>query len=158
MVKEKYGEKSRLQELRVRNREALQQRGEKVKVDRLLTPTIGIELGIPDVNHADDEVIWTIRRHLARHKVVSIRAQQLSEDQFLAFSRRLGSLARLPYIRPMQDFPEIIAVLKEEDEVDMGVFGGTGIRISVFSNVPLKSPYCIQGRFRRAAGTRSGRT
>ncbi len=110
--------------MRVRNREALQQRGEKVKVDRLLTPTIGIELDIPDVNHADDEVIWTIRRHLARHKVVSIRAQQLTEDQFLAFSRRLGSLVRLPYIRPMQDFPEIIAVLKEEDEVDMGVFGG----------------------------------
>ena len=53
-----------------------------------------------------------------------IHGQQLDLDALLAFSRRFGKLMRLPYIKPCDGYPDIIRVLKQADEINMGTFGG----------------------------------
>jgi taurine dioxygenase len=89
-----------------------------------LTPAIGASINITDVARLGQEDFAEIYHVMVRHKVVIIRDQHIAERQQCQFSRGFGELMRLPYIKPLPDYPEIIAVLKEADEVDMGVFGG----------------------------------
>ena len=158
MAKEKRGAAS-LQGFRMRNRGALhQQAAGAVQVDRLLTPTIGIELDIADVSRADDEAIRVIRRHLVRHKVVSIRASSCPRNSSWHSAAGSGRSCGYRISGPCRISPKSSPCARRPVKSIWGCSAGTGIRISVFSSAPLKSPYCIQGRFRRAAGTRYGRT
>ncbi len=89
-----------------------------------LTPRLGAEISHIDLRRLDAETFAELYRAWLDYKVVFIRAQDLTLDELLAFSRRFGALLRLPYIQPLAGYPEIIRVLKQADEVDMGVFGG----------------------------------
>ncbi len=89
-----------------------------------LTPRLGAEITGIDLRRLDATAFAALYRAWLEHKVVFIRAQRLTLDELLDFSRRFGELMRLPYIEPLADHPEIIRVLKQADEVDMGVFGG----------------------------------
>lgn len=65
-----------------------------------------------------------LRSALKEHLVLIFRNQHLD----LAAQKRLtdvfGSPMRLPYVEPLRDDPEVIAVLKEAHESKTGVFGG----------------------------------
>lgn len=89
-----------------------------------LTPSLGAEISGVDVNHLPDAGFEAIYRAWLKYKVVFIVRQQLSIDALCRFSERFGELMQLPYIKPMADYPQVIKVLKETDEVNMGVFGG----------------------------------
>ena len=89
-----------------------------------LTPQLGADVSGIDVRHLSDADLETLRRQWLRHKVVFLRDQSIDLEDLLQFSRRLGELMQLPYIAPYDGYPEIIRVLKEADEVGMGVFGG----------------------------------
>jgi taurine dioxygenase len=95
---------------------------------RPVTPAIGAEVELPGREGAIHDMAAGVRADLQqalhRFKVIVLRNQSLDEAELLAFSRNFGHLMQLPYIRPLADYPEIIAVLKEADEVKMGVFGG----------------------------------
>ena len=65
-----------------------------------------------------------IRRALDRHLVVAFRGQDLSPGQQIALTRRLGPLLRVPFIEPLAEHPEIVAVLKEAEERGIATFGG----------------------------------
>ena len=91
---------------------------------RPLTPRLGAEIHDFDAADASEAGINALRAALRDYKVIFLRDQQLDFDQLIAFSRRFGDLMRLPYIKPLDDYPEIIRVLKQADEVDMGTFGG----------------------------------
>jgi taurine dioxygenase len=103
-----------------------------------LTPSIGARVVIADVALLDDSGFNEIHEALVRHKLLIIENQQLSESQLRDFSRGFGELMRLPYIRPLDDYPEIIAVRKEADEIDMGVFGGDWHSDFSFLDTPPK--------------------
>ena len=66
-----------------------------------------------------------LRRALNEHLVLFWRDQVLTPDQQLAFSTCFGPLIRVPYVKPLADYPEIIAVLKEAEERAISTFGGT---------------------------------
>ena len=91
---------------------------------RPLTPTLGACIEGLDLQACPDASLQAFEAALLQWKVVVLRAPGLTPDALLGITRRLGTPMRLPYIRPLRDSPEVIAVLKEADEVNMGVFGG----------------------------------
>jgi taurine dioxygenase len=80
---------------------------------------IGVDLARPLGNATAAE----IRRAFVEHLVLFFRAQHLTPEQQLSFSRLFGRLVRVPYIRHMPDYPDIIAVLKEANERKISTFG-----------------------------------
>jgi len=79
----------------------------------------GVDLAAPLSNAASAE----IRRAFTENLVLFFRDQRLTPEQHLAFSGLFGRLCRMPYITHMEDYPDIIAVLKEADERKVSTFG-----------------------------------
>jgi taurine dioxygenase len=71
-----------------------------------------------------EEAAVFLRSKLAKHHVLVLRDQHLSIEQQKEVTKVFGPLMRLPYVLPMESDPDVIAVLKEADEVNVGVFGG----------------------------------
>ena len=89
-----------------------------------LTPTLGAEISGIDIRNLNQADFDTLRRHWLDYKVIFLREQNITLDDLQQFSQRFGDLMQLPYIKPHQDYPYIIRVLKQADEINMGVFGG----------------------------------
>ncbi|MFT5504176.1 MAG: taurine dioxygenase [Gammaproteobacteria bacterium] len=89
-----------------------------------LTPDTGLEILDLNVQLCDADDINELIELLHRYKVIFIRNQTLTPESQIHFSRHLGALMQLPYIKPLDGYPDIIRVLKEADEINMGVFGG----------------------------------
>jgi taurine dioxygenase len=56
--------------------------------------------------------------------VLVFRNQHLDLAAQKCLTRAFGPVMRLPYVAPLSDDPEVIAVLKETSERNVGVFGG----------------------------------
>ncbi len=76
-----------------------------------------------DARSLDDRGESDLKAAFAEHRVLVLRDQNLSADEQVAFSRRLGPLYRMPYVKPLDDHPDVIAVLKEADEINVSTFG-----------------------------------
>ena len=85
--------------------------------------TFGAEVTGIDLRDLDNETGPLVHDVIDRYRVVVFRDQHLSPEDQLSFSRRFGPLYRMPYIEPMPDQPDVIAVLKEADEVNVSTFG-----------------------------------
>jgi taurine dioxygenase len=79
----------------------------------------GVDLAGPLRNSVAEE----LRRAFVEHLVLFFRDQTLTPEQHLAVSRLFGPLARMPYVKHMDAYPDIIAVLKEVDERNISTFG-----------------------------------
>src|SRR3984893_4384793 len=79
----------------------------------------GVDLAEPLRNSVADE----LRRAFVEHLVLFFRDQTLTPEQHLAVSRLFGPIVRMPYVKHMADYPDIIAVLKEADERNISTFG-----------------------------------
>jgi len=64
-----------------------------------------------------------IRQAFTDHLVLFFHDQRLTPEQHLSFSRLFGPLSRMPYVKAMDEYPDIIAVLKEADESKISTFG-----------------------------------
>ena len=53
-----------------------------------------------------------------------LRGQRITPTQQVAFTRRFGAPMRVPYVRHMDEHPDLIAVIKEAEERNVSVFGG----------------------------------
>ena len=86
---------------------------------------LGAEVAGVDLGGAlDNQTSAEIHRAFAEFLVLFFRDQQLEPEQQLAFSARFGRLMQVPYIKPLDEHPEIIAVLKAAEERDIASFGG----------------------------------
>ena len=54
-----------------------------------------------------------------------VRDQHLTAEQQVELTGRFGTVLRVPYIAPLVDHPDVVAVLKEPDERNISTFGGT---------------------------------
>ncbi|MBV8427651.1 MAG: TauD/TfdA family dioxygenase [Hyphomicrobiales bacterium] len=79
----------------------------------------GVDLAAP----LRDWIIDELRQALVAHLVLFFRDQNLTPDEHLRFSRLFGPLTRVPYVKHMDEYPDIIAVLKEADERKISTFG-----------------------------------
>jgi taurine dioxygenase len=64
-----------------------------------------------------------LRRLLGEHQVLIIPGQRINLDHQKALTALFGEPMSLPYVKPMEDDPEVIRVYKGADERG-GVFGG----------------------------------
>jgi taurine dioxygenase len=74
---------------------------------------LGAEIGGVDLaTDLADETVAEIRRAWLEHLVVFFRDQEVSLDAFRAFARRIGQPVEYPFVKGMDDYPEIITVSK----------------------------------------------
>ncbi|HET8729126.1 MAG TPA: TauD/TfdA family dioxygenase [Alphaproteobacteria bacterium] len=93
---------------------------------RPLAGALGAEIAGVDLSRPLDAArAAEIERAFVEHLVVFFRDQDLTPDEHKAFSARFGPLTQVPYVRHMDDHPEIIAVLKEADERKISAFGNS---------------------------------
>ncbi len=84
---------------------------------------LGAELSGADLSRAlDGETVAEIRRALHRYLVIVFRGQDITPEQFLAFARNFGDILPYPMVRGLDDFPDIVPVLKHANET--ANFGG----------------------------------
>jgi len=81
-----------------------------------ISGTIGAEISGVHLDALDDDTMAAIREAWLEHKVVFFRDQELDSDQLLAFARRVGELARYPFVPGLPGYPDIIAVTKLPEE------------------------------------------
>ena len=84
---------------------------------RPLAGAIGAEvLGVDLAAELTEDTLRAIRQALLDHLVICFRDQDLPPARFLAFARRFGTPVEYPFVKGMEEFPEIITVAKLEHE------------------------------------------
>jgi taurine dioxygenase len=91
-----------------------------------VTGALGAEISGVDLSRPlDDRALFEIKLAFTDHLVLFFRGQNLTPEEQISFATQLGPLLRVPYVEPLADHPDIIAVLKEADECNISTFGGT---------------------------------
>jgi len=91
-------------------------------------------LGVDLAKDLPDETVTAIRRAWLEHLVVFFRDQDLSPARFLAFARRFGEPIEYPFVKGLDECPQIIPVLKLEHETIN--FGGIWHSDTAYLDVP----------------------
>lgn len=79
---------------------------------------LGAEVrGVDLTKRLGGEQVSEIRRAWLDHLVVFFRDQPLAPAQFLAFARTIGEPMEYPFVKGLDEFPEIIEVVKLEHEL-----------------------------------------
>ncbi len=92
---------------------------------RTLTGFIGAELTGLDLSEPiTADTASALREALVAHHVLVLRGQHLPIANQKAVTEVFGEPMVLPYVEPTEDDDQVIAVLKEAEEIDTGVFGG----------------------------------
>jgi taurine dioxygenase len=108
---------------------------------RPVAPACGAEITDVDLVHASEREFDRVHGALYECGVVFVRGQRLTPEQHLDVTRRFGTVLRVPYIKHLDEYPDIIAVLKEADERAISTFGGTWH--SDFSFLPTPPSYTL---------------
>ena len=87
-----------------------------------LTGAIGAEISGVDISEPlPAETIGEIRQAMLDHLVIFLRDQQITPEQQIAFVSRFGEPDIYPFVKGLEDYPEIIPVLKlPEETVNFG--------------------------------------
>jgi taurine dioxygenase len=93
-------------------------------VDRYAGACGAVIGGVDLARDLDDDVIAEMRRAILDYQVVFFRGQSLTPDEQVTFSRRFGPYGPVPFIEPVADHPEVIAVVREPSESQGFAFGG----------------------------------
>ncbi len=92
---------------------------------RKLTGFMGAEISGLDLKHpVSADAAGLLRAALASHQMIVLRGQFLTIAEQKRLNSVFGPAMQLPYVTPMEGEPEVIAVLKEAEERNTGVFGG----------------------------------
>jgi taurine dioxygenase len=90
---------------------------------RPMAGALGADISGIDLAALDDAALAELQRAFAEYLVLHIHDQHLTPEQHVALTRRFGPTTRSPYIKHMDEHPDIIAVLKEADEARISTFG-----------------------------------
>jgi taurine dioxygenase len=103
------------------------------RVDRL-AGAIGAVVSGVDLASIDDATVAELRSLWLEHLVLFFRGQELDDDAFLAFARRIGEPVEYPFVKGFDTHPEIIEVAKLPDETVN--FGGIWHSDTVYLEQP----------------------
>jgi len=82
-----------------------------------VAPALGAEIGGVDLSAPlADDVIGEIRAALVQYGVIFFRGQDITPGQHLAFAKRFGDLVDYPMVKGLDEYPEIVPVVKLENE------------------------------------------
>ena len=112
---------------------------------------LGAEVsGVDLAKELSDDTVAAIRRAWLEHLVIFFRDQDLSPAQFLAFGRRFGDPIEYPFVKGLDEFPEIIPVLKlEQERVN---FGGIWHSDTAYLAVPPMASMLVAREVPEAGG------
>ncbi len=84
---------------------------------RPVAGALGAEISAIDLSqNLDDAIIADLRNALLEHLVLFFRDQELSPQQHVDFARRFADLVQYPMVRSLDEYPDIVPVVKLEDE------------------------------------------
>jgi len=99
---------------------------------------MGAEIGGVDLaDSPDDEVFREIYQALLEYQAIFFREQELTPEQYLAFAKRWGGIHLHPFMKGMDDHPEILELIKTEK--DTRAFGNAWHSDQMFSPIPAKA-------------------
>ncbi len=102
---------------------------------RPVAGALGAEIsGIDLSDDLSDEAIGEIRQALLEHLVIFFRDQDITPEQHLAFARRFGEIIQYPLVKGLEDYPDIIPIVKLEHETVN--FGGLWHTDTAYLDVP----------------------
>jgi taurine dioxygenase len=96
---------------------------EAVKLEvKPIAGALGAEIhGVDLSRELDTATVAEIRRIWLKYNVVFFRGQNLTSAQYMAFARRLGKPVEYPFVKGLEGFPELTAVMKlEHEKVNFG--------------------------------------
>ena len=83
---------------------------------KLLSGALGAEIKGIDLTDTSDKNFNKINNLLLEHKVIFFRDQPLTTDQHIALAEKFGPLETHAYVKGIKDYPEIVRIIKAEDE------------------------------------------
>jgi alpha-ketoglutarate-dependent taurine dioxygenase len=98
---------------------------------------LGAEIGGVDLAALDDATFEEIEAAWLEHLVVFFRNQALTPEQQIAFARRFGEIHHHPFMKGMEEYPEILEIIKEEG--DTKAFGEVWHTDQMFNPKPAKA-------------------
>jgi taurine dioxygenase len=112
---------------------------------------LGAEISGVDLSgDLSGETVAAIRRAWLDHLVVFFRDQDLPPARFLAFARRFGEPVEYPFVKGLEEFPEIIPVLKLEHETVN--FGGIWHSDTAYLDAPPMASMLVARQVPAAGG------
>jgi taurine dioxygenase len=100
-----------------------------------LTPAIGAEIsGVDIATDLSNSTIAEIRKAFLEYLVVFFRRQSLTPARLVEFARRFGEIDYYPFVKGMDEYPEVVEVAKRPDEVIN--FGGLWHTDTSYLEVP----------------------
>jgi taurine dioxygenase len=90
---------------------------------RPMAGALGADIYGVDLASPGDAALADIKRAFADYLVLHFHDQKLTPEQHVAVTKRFGPTSRSPYVKHMEQHPDIIAVLKEADEAKISTFG-----------------------------------
>ena len=89
---------------------------ERISISRM-SGALGVELGNIDLSQPHDpEQLNEVRDALYEWGVIILRRQNITSEQYLTFARHFGDILPYPLVMGLPDYPDIVPVLKKEDE------------------------------------------
>jgi taurine dioxygenase len=98
---------------------------------------LGAEIAGVDLGALDDETFKEIEAAWLEHLVVFFRDQTITPDQQIAFAKRFGEVHYHPFMKGMDEHPEILEIIKEEG--DSSAFGEVWHTDQMFNPKPAKA-------------------
>src|SRR6266850_3278903 len=96
---------------------------------------LGAEIsGVDLAKGVDDQTLSVLRQAWLEHLVLFFRDQVLTPPQFLGVARRFGEIVEYPFVKGLEEYPEIIPVVKLEHERIN--FGGVWHSDTAYLDVP----------------------
>ena len=83
---------------------------------KLLSGALGAEIKGIDLKDTSDQNFKKINDLLLEHKVIFFRNQKITEEQHMALAEKFGPLETHAYVKGLDKFPEIVRIIKAEDE------------------------------------------
>ncbi|MBO6949766.1 MAG: TauD/TfdA family dioxygenase [Rhodospirillales bacterium] len=104
---------------------------------RPLTGALGAEIFGVDIAKMDDATFDEIYDAFLEHLVIFFRDQDITPEQQLAFAHRFGEIHTHPYMKGLDDYPEILEIVKEPK--DTYTFGNIWHTDQMFTPKPAKA-------------------
>ena len=76
---------------------------------------MGAEIEGVDLANLDDAIFDELYAAWLRHHVVVLRDQKITPDQQIAFAHRFGEIHHHPFMKGMEDYPDILEIVKEPE-------------------------------------------
>src|ERR1700730_202844 len=102
-----------------------------------LAGALGAEIRGVDLKRLDDATFAEVRSAWLEHLVVFFRDQTIEPEEQIAFAKRFGAIHHHPFVKGMEEHPEILEIVKEEG--DTRAFGEVWHTDQMFNPKPAKA-------------------